>query len=144
MCPMKPLFLLATVALSSCSLFQDAEVPEVSETKPRLVGRIASIPSAGDFVLIEAYGKWSVPEGGLLSGIGPDGRTSNLIATGEKLGQFSAADIRSGVAKIGDPVYFRPIREQEGDEASVDSPVPSTAEPELKTKTNTAESTTRP
>jgi hypothetical protein len=144
MSAVKPLLLLASLVLSSCSLFSDGEAPEVSETKPRLVGRIASIPDAGDFVLIEAYGKWSVPEGGLLSGIGSEGRTSNLVATGERLGQFSAADIRSGVAKVGDSVYYRPIREQEEGNASVDSPVPSTAEAELETKTNTGESTARP
>jgi hypothetical protein len=101
---------LLAALLPSCSLFKsDEEIPAESKTKPRLVGRVAQIPSGSDFLLIESYGNWEVPDGGLLSGVGTEGRTSNLVATGEKLGQFAAADIRSGLAKIGDSVYYRPI-----------------------------------
>ncbi len=116
---------------ASCSLFEKEEEikPEEDSTRPRLVGRVAQVPSGGGFVLVETYGAWKVPDGGLLSGIGTEGRTSNLVATGEKLGQFAAADIRSGVAKIGDSVYYRPIADSntttepgdplaEGEEAS--------------------------
>jgi hypothetical protein len=143
--PMKPLLLFALIGLSSCALFQDdEEEPEKNDTKPSLVGRIASVPAGSGFVLIEAYGPWKVPDGGLLSGIGTEGRTSNLVSTGEKLGQFSAADIRSGVAKVGDSVYYRPIKEETESGASVDSPVPGQPEPELETKTSAAESTPKP
>lgn len=76
------------------------------------------MPSGGDFVLIEAYGPWRVPEGGLLSAAGSDGRTANLVVTGEKLGRHAAADLRSGVAKVGDSVYYRPIK------GSAEAPLP--------------------
>ena len=69
------------------------------------------MPAEGDFVLIESYGPWRVPEGGLLSAAGADGRTANLVVTGEKLGRHAAADLRSGVAKVGDSVYYRPIKD---------------------------------
>ncbi|WP_265594089.1 hypothetical protein [Haloferula sp. BvORR071] len=100
--------------LNSCSLFKDEEPKEKPKSAhPVLVGRVASTPPGADFVLIETYGAWKVPDGGLLSGIGNEGRTSNLAATGEKLGQYLAADVRSGVAKVGDSVYYRPIAEPE-------------------------------
>ncbi|WP_226895691.1 hypothetical protein [Luteolibacter marinus] len=118
----------------SCSLFKEEEAPPGdSETKPVLVGRIALIPPGGDFVLIESYGPWRVPEGGVLSGIGEQG-TSSLVVTGEKLGQHAAADIRSGVAKVGDSVYFRPIKDSNEEGNAVESPVPiePAEEPELQ------------
>lgn len=143
--PMRPLLLLAFLGLSSCALFQDDEKePEKSDTRPSLVGRIASVPEGSGFVLIESYGPWKVPEGGLLSGVGTEGRTSNLVSTGEKLGQFSAADIRSGVAKVGDSVYYRPIKEEIESGNSVNSPVPSPPAPELEIKTSAAESPPKP
>ena len=142
---MRLLLLLALAGLSSCSLFKDEEEkPEASATKPRLVGRVASVQESSGFVLIESYGPWKVPDGGLLSGIGTEGRTSNLVATGEKLGQFSAADIRSGVAKVGDSVYYRPIKEETGPGNLVETPSPSHPAPELETKTNTGESPPNP
>jgi len=140
-----PLLAVLLAGLSSCSLFKDEEEkPAESETKPKLVGRVASVPAGNDFVLIEAYGAWKVPDGGLLSGIGTEGRTSNLVATGEKLGQFSAADIRSGVAKVGDSVYYRPIKEESGPGNHVETPSPSQPAPELETKTTTGESPPKP
>ena len=141
-----PLLALALAGLSSCSLLKkdEEEKPEVSATKPSLVGRVASVQEGSGFVLIESYGPWKVPDGGLLSGIGKEGRTSNLVATGEKLGQFSAADIRSGVAKVGDSVYYRPIKEESGPGTSVETPSPSQPAPELETKTNTGESPPKP
>lgn len=75
------------------------------ESKPRLVGRVASIPTDRTFVLIQYYGKWSVATGSILTTQGPEGRTANLLATGEKLGQYAAADIRTGVLEVGDGVY---------------------------------------
>lgn len=145
MVPMRPLLLLVFACLSSCSLFNDEEkATEKPDTKPSLVGRIASVPEGSGFVLIESYGPWKVPDGGLLSGMGTEGRTSNLVVTGEKLGQFSAADIRSGVAKVGDSVYYRPIKEEIEAGASVNSPVPSPSAPELETKTSAGQPPSNP
>lgn len=116
--------LLALALAPSCSLFRDPPVvDEEAASKPRLVGRVAHVPAAGGFVLIEAYGPWRVPDGGLLTGVGTEGRTANLVATGEKLGQHAAADIRSGVAKVGDSVYYRPLGgTEEGDESLPPAP----------------------
>ena len=143
---MRMLLLLALAGLSSsCSLFKDEEEkPAESPTKPSLVGRVASVQEGSGFVLIESYGPWRVPDGGLLSGIGSEGRTSNLVATGEKLGQFSAADIRSGVAKVGDSVYYRPIKEDKGGGDHVETPSPSQPAPEPETKTPAGESPSTP
>ncbi|HEY1120450.1 MAG TPA: hypothetical protein VGE67_02580, partial [Haloferula sp.] len=120
------------------------EKPVESATKPTLVGRVASVQEKSGFVLIESYGPWKVPNGGLLSGVGDESRTSNLVATGEKLGQFSAADIRSGVAKVGDSVYYRPVKEEKEQGSSVESPSPSPSAPELETKENAGESPPKP
>ncbi|MFD2257405.1 hypothetical protein ACFSSA_12040 [Luteolibacter algae] len=74
-------------------------------TKAKLVGRVASIPADRKFVLIQAYGNWEVETGSILTTQGPEGRAANLRATGEKLGQYAAADIQSGTLEIGDGVY---------------------------------------
>lgn len=92
--------------LSSCA---DKPAPAPPE-KPkkdqiRLVGRIASVHKNPDFVLIQAYGTWTVPTGVILATSGTDGRAANLKVTGEKTGQFAAADIQSGTIEIGDSVY---------------------------------------
>lgn len=76
-----------------------------TESKPRLVGRIASVPADRTFVLIQSYGTWTVETGSILTTQGPEGRAANLLATGEKLGQYAAADIRTGVLEVGDGVY---------------------------------------
>lgn len=76
-----------------------------AESRPRLVGRIASIPADRKFVLIQSYGTWTVETGSILTTQGPDGRSANLLATGEKLGQYAAADVRAGTLEIGDGVY---------------------------------------
>ena len=78
---------------------------EEDESKPMLVGRIASLPANREFVLIQFYGKWTVENGSILTTQGPDGRAANLVATGERLGQYAAADLRTGVLEIGDGVY---------------------------------------
>lgn len=73
-----------------------------------LIGRVASVPAGRQFVLIQSYGQWTVPAGEPVFSVGPDERTANLLPTGERLGQFLAADLRSGEAGVGDAVYFRP------------------------------------
>jgi len=78
---------------------------QVESAKPELVGRVASIPSTREFVLIQSYGNWEVTTGAILTTVGPEGRAANLRVTGEKLGQFAAADIQSGKLEVGDGVY---------------------------------------
>jgi hypothetical protein len=105
--------LLAFTTLVLClSLAACAHKPEETptkktddESKPRLVGRVASIPADRTFVLIQSYGTWTVETGSILTTQGPEGRAANLLATGEKLGQYAAADIRTGTLEIGDGVY---------------------------------------
>lgn len=132
---------LTTLLFSSCFLFKkEEEKPKEETSRPKLVGRVAQIPSGSDFLLIETYGAWKVPDGGLLSGIGTEGRTSNLVATGEKLGQYAAADIRSGLAKVGDSVYYRPIAESS-------DPAPAIAgekTPQLETQKESGETPAKP
>ena len=105
--------LLAFTTLALCLfLAACADKPEETptektdaESKPRLVGRVASIPADRTFVLIQSYGTWTVETGSILTTQGPEGRAANLLATGEKLGQYAAADIRTGTLEIGDGVY---------------------------------------
>lgn len=131
--------------VSSCSLFEEEKKEASKDTsRPKLVGRVASTPSGADFVLIESYGSWKVPEGGLLSGIGTEGRTSNLSVTGEKSGQFLAADIRSGVAKVGDSVYYRPVAGSEEALASDVPGAPGALPPQLETKKAEGEDPAKP
>ena len=142
---MRILLLSALALLPSCSLFKkDEEKPKEQPAKSSLVGRVASMPAGHDFVLIESYGSWDVPDGGLLSGIGTEGRTSNLVATGEKMGQYAAADIRSGVAKIGDPVYYRPIAEPKETTAIANPAVPGAKTKELETQKDSLKSPAKP
>ena len=102
-----PIFLIA-IFLPCCADKEPEEKPKekkVETTKPRLVGRIASIPPDRKFVLIQSYGTWTVPTGSILTTHGPNQRAANLLATGEKLGQFAAADVKSGTLEVGDGVY---------------------------------------
>lgn len=83
---------------------QKSEEKTASE-RPILVGRVSSIPADRMFVLIQSFGSWNVDTGSILTTQGPDGRAANLLVTGEKLGQYAAADIQSGSLEIGDGVY---------------------------------------
>lgn len=96
--------LLAT--LSACAAFKSHK-PEAKPAKeaPQLIGQIASIPADKRFVLIQSYGRWNVDAGTVLTSRGPDNRSANLLATGEVLGQFAAADLQSGTLDVGDAVY---------------------------------------
>jgi hypothetical protein len=103
--PILPI-LFPLLFLSSCADKAD-ETPPPTEKKDqaRLVGRIASIHKNPDFALIQSYGVWNVPTGAILATIGLEDRAANLKVTGEKTGQFAAADIQSGTLEIGDSVY---------------------------------------
>ena len=103
----------AALALSSCGVFKSRKPAETKDKPqseaPKLIGRIASIPADKRFVLIQSYEKWNVETGTILTTRGPDDRTANLLATGESLGQFAAADLQSGLVEVGDAVYSRHV-----------------------------------
>jgi hypothetical protein len=97
------------VSLTACAAFKfakpDKPADQPATQAPKLVGRIASIPADKRFVLIQSYGSWKIETGTILTTRGPDERTANLLATGESLGQFAAADLQSGLVQVGDAVY---------------------------------------
>jgi hypothetical protein len=103
---------LAGLTLTSCAwLSAHKKKPPPEKPAPAhasLIGRVAAIPADRRFVLIQYYGKWAVPSGAVLVTRGPEARTANLLATGEMLGQFAAADIQSGSLDIGDAVFSPP------------------------------------
>ena len=72
----------------------------------RLAGRVYQVVEDAQFVLIRKYGKWLVLEGETVQSQG-EGRSANLLPTGEQLGEHVAADIRSGSVRVGDAVYIR-------------------------------------
>lgn len=118
--------LLAACGLASACSWLDDDPPPPNPNAPKLVGRIASIPPGRRFVLIESYGTWKVPTGSILSVHGPDGRSANLLATGESLRHHAAADIQSGTLEVGDGVYLQPNLQK-----PVENPkLAPTAEPE--------------
>ena len=72
----------------------------------RLAGRVYQVVEDAQFVLIRKYGKWVVLDGETVQSQG-EGRSANLLPTGEQLGEHVAADIRSGSVRVGDAVYIR-------------------------------------
>lgn len=107
------LAMAVVLTLPSCALFRrtKTEAPKKTEEKKpetRLVGRIASVSADKTFVLIQSYGAWEVEAGGILTTRGSDERLANLRCTGEKLGQFVAADIQAGDPRSGDAVFHTP------------------------------------
>jgi len=96
------------VVLAGCATGENPGEEIRSTKRPVLVGRVASMPKGQDFVLLQSYGSWSVPPGVPVYCVGPEGRLANLLPTGEKLGQFLAADLRDGEVQVGDAVFYRP------------------------------------
>lgn len=109
------MWIVTRYAAMSCLLMACAtQNKESAEKKPtpveesmQLVARVQSRPGSKDFVLLEAYGKWTLDEGVILHSYGIDGRSATLETSGEKLGQFVAADVKSGEVAVGDAVYHR-------------------------------------
>ena len=103
------LLIVASIATFTSCANDKNDKPEEKKTPstnaPKLVGRIASIPSDKRFVLIQSYGKWETESGAILTTLGPGSRTANLRVTGEKLGDFAAADVQSGDVEMGYAVY---------------------------------------
>ena len=102
----------ATCFFSACSSPETKPEPIPALSKKRLAGRVQSVSKTSKFVLIRRYGPWRVSEGEWVESRG-DGRTANLLPTGEKLGEHIAADIRSGLVEVGDDVYIRKILQKE-------------------------------
>lgn len=123
-------------AVSACGPSPVAEKPVEAPKKPvieepKLVGRIASIPADKRFVLIQSYGKWEIGTDQILTTSGPSKRAANLKTTGEKLGEFAAADIQSGSAEIGDAVYSQPIPKPNVPLETPQVPPPQTDKPAI-------------
>jgi len=108
---------IASAVLVACGVFQSTKAgppkAKLATEPPKLIGRIASIPADKRFVLIQSYASLTVEAGTILTTRGPEGRTANLLATGEFLGQFAAADVQSGFVKVGDAVYSRHVPKPE-------------------------------
>jgi hypothetical protein len=103
------IFLGSLLAACSGSKEPEEEKP-ASAGRAEIVGRVASISQGNSFLLIQSYGDWKVADGTILITRGAEERTANLRVTGEKLGQFAAADIQSGDVVVGDVVLLLPAR----------------------------------
>ena len=94
--------------LSACG----SSPKEVKVEKPiqeiRLAGRVQRVNSSSGFVLIRRYGGWRVGDDEIVESRG-EGRTANLLPSGERLGEHIAADVRSGEVEVGDAVYIRKL-----------------------------------
>jgi hypothetical protein len=107
---LRPIRAIAAMAMA-CLLLACATEPtkpageKPKDEPPKLIGRIASIPPGKPFVLVQFYESTKQSNGTILTSRGDDNRTANLLLTGEKLGQFAAADIQSGSVEAGDAVY---------------------------------------
>jgi hypothetical protein len=101
--------LAASLALTGCAAFNRGKPDEKDKPKPAeglsLIGRIASIPPDKQFVLIQTYDRRTLEAGTILTTRGDSERSANLKVTGERMGQFAAADVQSGEVILGDAVY---------------------------------------
>lgn len=107
---LRPIRVIAAMAMACLLLSCATEATKPAEEKPKdeppkLIGRVASIPPGKPFVLVQFYESTSQTSGTILTSRGNENRTANLLLTGEKLGQFAAADIQSGSVEAGDAVY---------------------------------------
>jgi hypothetical protein len=132
------------LGLSSCSSVKNETVDDGSAKPPpggpSLVGRIASVPPDKHFVLVQRYGKWEGKTGQILTTRGPQNRTANLRTSGEKLGEFAAADIQSGSVGLGDAVYLQHLPKPAEPASSVPEPaLPAEITDELPTAAAAAE-----
>jgi hypothetical protein len=104
--------LLGVCFLNSCANSQPVEVKEVEDIQlDKMVARVASVNRTANYVLIQRFGRLVVPEDSILYTLGSSATGANSAAsikvTGERLGQFLAADIMSGNLVVGDAVYLR-------------------------------------
>ncbi|MFK7909398.1 MAG: hypothetical protein AB8F34_02230 [Akkermansiaceae bacterium] len=119
-------FLIFTIlcagCLTSCAYLRQfiGSNPKVvmAEKDVRLAGRVERVDTAGGYVLIRRYGPWRFDASEEVAESRAEGRTANLLPTGEKLGEHIAADIRSGEVEVGDAVYIRLIKASRKPETS--------------------------
>lgn len=114
------LMILLTMSASmmcSCSSGNNVKGMEGKKVEVRepdkLVARVASVNREANYVLIQRYGRLVVPEDSILYTLGPGDTTANIQVTGERLGQFLAADISSGELNVGDSVYLRKFEKKQ-------------------------------
>ena len=100
---------MAAAGFSGCGSGDLPDTDGPPKTAPRLVGRIASVHDSEGFALVENFGNLKLGEGLLLSTRGENERTATLVISGERLGRFAAADLKSGDVAVGDAVYARPM-----------------------------------
>ena len=110
---MKLFLLFPLLLLTSCSLFKKDAPKEKGEEKVtgperRIVGRIAAVSQAGEFVLIQKFGAGTLPEEIIYQSQGPEGRSASLRPSGERVRDFFAADLLSGEVEKGDAVVAYP------------------------------------
>ncbi len=128
--------LLIPACASSTQEKTDKDKPKNPMTGPKLVGRIASVPADKRFVLIQSYGPWEIETGRILTTRGLDDRTANLRTTGEKLGEFAAADLQSGVVEVGDAVYSQHVPKPVEPPAEPETPLPPADPPSENVQKN--------
>jgi len=88
---------------------EKAEAPAM-----RVVGEIVSVHPGEQFVLVKRFLQTEVfGKSDLIASVSPEGRTSSLALTGEKLGRFYAADIQDGQPAKGDLVVVRRTDERD-------------------------------
>lgn len=100
-----PLFLITSCGGSKNLKTEEAKLEEIKKPPTRqIIGRIASVSDVGNFVLIQKYGPGKLPRNTLFQSHSVDGSSANLRPTGERVRDFFAADIITGMTTKGDPV----------------------------------------
>ncbi len=115
----------ALLILPSCSSPKTTEPVAVVEQQPTLVGRVSKVNAAAGYAFIRRYGAWKPRAGDVLQSHGETNdiiSAGNLMATGERIGEHVAADIRSGVVNIGDGVYQSPQHTVKDADITLDIP----------------------
>jgi len=81
---------------------------EVRAPPMRTIGEIVSVHPDEKFVLVKRFLQvGAFGQSNLIASVSPEGTTSSLILTGEKLGRLYAADIQEGKPSRGDLVVIR-------------------------------------
>ena len=80
---------------------------EVRAPPMRTIGEIVSVHPDEKFVLVKRFLQAGAFGSELIASVSPEGTTSSLSLTGEKLGRFYAADIQEGKPSRGDLVVIR-------------------------------------
>lgn len=133
-----PLLLIASCVSLKKDEKKDDEKGKVTGPEKRIIGRIASVSLAGEFVLIQKFGPGSLPKNTIYQSQGPEGRTASLRPSGERVRDFYAADLVSGKVEKGDAVVGYPDRQKE------EKKPPISPEPAVKEEDNSSLSEKKP